>query len=114
MTTLTPIDQAVTLRVAQEGPDGIVVQGRGNTRFHYVVYAERDEIVGFEPVRRNETFRPEFLEAFGGTGKLPDSTRALLVRNGILNADGTYNAETARSQGWTIPERPSRSIERQP
>lgn len=114
MTTLTPMDQAVTLRVAHEGSDGILVQGTGNTRFHYVVYAERDEIVGFEPVHRNETFRPEFLESLGGFEKLPTPTKALLVRNGTLNPDGTYNAETASAQGWAIPERPSRPIERQP
>jgi hypothetical protein len=114
MTTLTPIDQAVTLRVAQEGPDGILVLGTGNTRFHYVVYAERDEIVGFEPVHRNEMFRPEFLETFGGSDRLPAPTRALLVRNGTLNPDGSYNAETVRSQGWTIPEHPGRPVEHQP
>jgi len=107
MTTLTPLDSAIALRVAQEGPEGIVVQGAGNTRFHYVVYAERAEIVGYEPVTRNTSFTPGLLERGGGPEKLPDSTRALLVKNGTLNADGSYNLETARAQGWTIPERPS-------
>jgi hypothetical protein len=108
MTTLAPLDSAIPLRVAQEGPEGIVVRGAGNTRFHYVVYAERAEIVGYEPVTKNTSFTPGLLERGGGPGKLPESTRALLVKNGTLNADGSYNLETARAQGWTIPEPASR------
>jgi len=104
MTQLTPVGRAVPLAVEEEGPEGIVVRGAGNTRFHYVVYAERAEIVGYEPVTKNTTFTPGLLEKGGGPGKLPESTRALLVKNGTLNRDGTYNVETARAQGWTIPE----------
>lgn len=114
MTTLAPLDSAVALRVAQEGPEGIVVRGVGNTRFHYIVYAERAEIVGYEPVTRNTSFTPGLLERGGGPEKLPDSTRALLVRNGTLNADGSYNLDTARAQGWTIPERTQRPAPVQP
>ena len=104
MTQLTPVGRAVPLSVEEEGPEGIVVRGSGNTRFHYVVYAERAEIVGYEPVTKNTTFTPGLLEKGGGPGKLPESTRALLVKNGTLNRDGSYNVETARAQGWTIPE----------
>jgi hypothetical protein len=110
MTTLTPLDSATPLRVAQEGPDGVVVQGAGNTRFHYVVYAERAEIVGYEPVTRNTSFTPGLIERGGGPERLPEATRALLVKNGTLNADGTYNLETARAQGWTIPEPAPRPV----
>jgi hypothetical protein len=105
MTTLTPVGNAVVLSVEAEGPDGIVVRGSGGARFHYVVWAERAEIVGYAPVVRNTTFTPEALEKGGGLGKLPESTRSLLVRNGTLHPDGTYNLETARARGWTIPER---------
>ena len=104
MTELTPVGQPVALSVEEEGPGGIVVRGTGNTRFHYVVYAERAEIVGYEPVTKNTTFTPGLLERGGGPGKLPESTRALLVKNGTLNRDGSYNVETARAQGWTIPD----------
>jgi hypothetical protein len=110
MTTLTPLDSAIAMRVAQEGPEGIVVRGAGNSRFHYVVYAERAEIVGYEPVTRNVTFTPGALERGGGPATLPESTRALLIRNGTLNPDGTYNLETARAQGWTVPEPAQRPI----
>jgi hypothetical protein len=114
MTTLTPVGRAVALSVEEEGPDGIVVRGNGGGRFHYVVWAERAEIVGYEPVVKNVTFTLEALERAGGPLRLPESTRALLVRNGTLNPDGTYNLETARARGWTIPERPDRIAPRQP
>ncbi len=105
MTTLTPVGRAVALSVEEEGPDGIVVRGSGGARFHYVVWAERAEIVGYQPVVQNVTFTPEALEKGGGPLRLPEATRALLVRNGTLRPDGTYNVETARARGWTIPER---------
>jgi hypothetical protein len=110
MTTLTPVGSAVALSVEEEGPAGIVVRGSGGARFHYVVWAERAEIVGYEPVVRNTTFTPEALEKGGGPQMLPESTRSLLVRNGTLHPDGTYNVETARARGWTIPERPDRRM----
>ena len=47
---------------------------------------------------KNTTFTPGLLERGGGPGKLPESTRALLVKNGTLNRDGSYNVETARAQ----------------
>ena len=86
-----------------EGPDGIEVHGAGNGRFHYVIYAERAEIEGFQPVMKNETFTPEALQK-GLLKGLPASTKALLVKNKTLNPDGTYNVETARALGWTIQE----------
>lgn len=105
MTMLTPLDRAVALRVEHESAAGILVRGTGNTRFHYVVYAERDAIVDFDPMPPNEVFRPEFLERLGGPDRLPAATRALLVKNGTIRPDGTYNPETIRANGWTLPER---------
>ena len=114
MTGLTPVGNPIALSVEEEGPDGIVVRGTGNIRFHYVVYAERAEIVGYEPVTRNLSFTPEALEKGGGPEKLPGPTRALLVRNGTIHDDGSYNLETARAQGWAIPERPQVAAPVQP
>ena len=114
MTELTPVGRSVALSVEEEGPEGIVVRGEGNARFHYVVYAERAEIVGYQPVTRNTSFTPGLLERGGGPEKLPEPTRALLVKNGTLNADGSYNVETARAQGWAIPERAERPAPVQP
>jgi hypothetical protein len=103
MTTLTPVGRAVALGVESEGPEGIIVRGSGSARFHYVVYAERAEIVGFQPVIANESFTPAALAKGDRLSVLPDSTRALLVKNGTLKPDGTFNVDTARAQGWTIP-----------
>jgi hypothetical protein len=36
--------------------------------------------------------------------RLPPSTKALLIQNGTLNPDGSYNRATARTIGWVIPE----------
>ncbi len=109
MTTLTPVGQAVSLAVVSEGPEGIVVRGSGSTRFHYVVYAERAEIEGYEPVVPNVHFRPETLEKVGLLKTLPPSTKALLVKNGTLNPDFSYNLDTARAMGWEIPDSASKT-----
>jgi hypothetical protein len=107
MTTLTAVGRAANLSVESEGPEGIVVRGTGSVRFHYVVYAERAELEGYPPVMRNVLFTPEALSKGGSIDDLPATTRAILVRNGTLNPDGTFNAETAQAHGWTIPERPT-------
>ncbi len=104
MTTLTPVGRPIGLSVESEGPEGIVVRGSGNASFHYVVYAERAEIVGYEPVQKNVTFTPEAMEKIQLLNALPESTKALLVKNGTLNPDGSYNLETAGAMGWTVPK----------
>ena len=105
MTTLTAVGPPVALGVVEEGPEGIVVRGEGDAKFHYVVYAERAEIEGARPVRRNVHFTPEALagRASFRLETLPKTTRALLVKNGTLNPDGTFNEETAKRLGWKIP-----------
>jgi hypothetical protein len=65
----------------------------------------RARIVDYEPVARNVTFTPEALKRAGGPVALPETTRSLLVGNGTLNPDGTYNLATARARGWEIPEK---------
>jgi hypothetical protein len=105
MTTLTAVGRASALSVESEGPEGIVVRGTGNARFHYVVYAERAEIENYEPVIANVHFTPEALERAGRIDALPPATKAILVRNGTLKPDGSYDPATARAMGWTIPER---------
>ncbi len=104
MTTLTPVGQWAPLLVESESSDGIVVRGTGNIKFHYVVYAERAEIEGYEPIQENVHFTPAAMEKVHLLQKLPRSTKALLVKNGTLNPDGTYNEETARAMRWAIPQ----------
>ena len=105
MTTLTAVGRISAMSVEAEGPDGIVVRGSGNGRFHYVVYAERAEVENYEAVIPNIHFTPESLEHTGMIDSLPASTKAILVRNGTLKPDGSYDAATARALGWVIPER---------
>ncbi len=104
MTTLTPVGERTVLAVDSEGPEGIVVRGSGNTRFHYVVWGERDEFRDHEAVRPNTLFTPESLEKSGALATYPASTKALLVKNGTIHEDGTYNRATAARMGWTVPE----------
>lgn len=52
----------------------------------------------------NETFTPKALAKGNQLDAMPESTKALLVKNGTLNADGTFNIETARTHGWRVPE----------
>jgi hypothetical protein len=104
MTTLTCVGEHAKLWVASEGPDGIVVGGSGDAAFHYVVYAERDETRDQQAVRENVHFTPQALRGKGGSlPNLPERTKAILVKNGILNPDLTINTRTAERAGWTIP-----------
>ena len=105
-TSLTPIGSLATLTVFNESADGIVIWGSADVAFHYIVYAERDEVRNFQPIQRNVDFTPEALEKGGTLANLPETTRALLIRNGTLNPDGSYNRETARMLGWTFPDPP--------
>ena len=58
------------------------------------------------PVQKNINFTPGVPAKAGSPAALPRSTRALLVKNGTSNPDWTFNIETARRLGWTVP--PSR------
>lgn len=104
MTTLTPIGERTVLAVESEGPEGIVVRGSGTARFHYVVWGERDEFRNHEAVRPNTSFTPESLERSGALATYPASTKAILVKNGTIHEDGTYNRATATRMNWTVPE----------
>ncbi len=106
MTTLTPVGRAALLMVESEGADGIVVKGDADVAFHYVVWAERDALAGHQTVAPNVNFRPEAIERAGGVARLPERVRAALVKNGTLNADGTYNEAKAEALGWNVPRRP--------
>ncbi len=104
MTTLTPVGTAASLFVESEGAEGIVVKGGANVSFHYVVWGERDEYRDQVAVRANTHFTPEALEKTGAVPAFPESTRAILVKNGTLNPDGSYNRATAQRLGWSVPE----------
>lgn len=103
MTTLTPVGETVALAVLREDASGIVVQGRRDVAFHYVVYAERDVLRDHEAVQDNVDFTPAMIANVDLLRNMPERMRALLVKNGTLNSDGTFNEATARRAGWTLP-----------
>ena len=103
MTTVTAVGAAGGLYVAQEDETGIVVRGAGDASFHYVVWAERDMYRDHEPIQPNVYFRPETLDPIA-LGSAPEELKALLVKNGTLEADGTYNKTRAAQLGWKLPE----------
>jgi hypothetical protein len=104
MTTLTAVGQPALLHVEEEGPGGLVVRGDRDVRFHYVVHAERAEIDDFRPFVPNVHFTPEALMLRDAVKSMRGTTKALLIRNGTLDPDGTFNEETARRLGWKIPQ----------
>ena len=104
LATLTPVGAPSGLWVESQGPSAIVVRGSGSARFNYVVWGERDEFRDHQPVVPNRTFTPEAMERSRSLPSYPASTKALLVKNGTLNEDGSYNRATAARLGWRIPE----------
>jgi hypothetical protein len=97
-TLVTPVGRMATVAVLSEGEEGVVVEASRNVRIHYVVYAEREAAPQASPIVENVHFRPAPDRDL--LAHQPDGYRALLVRNGTLNADGTVNMETARRLGW--------------
>jgi hypothetical protein len=89
--------------VEEEGPGGIVIAGTGGAAFQYVVWAERDAVESESPIRTNASFTPAAIEKGGGLKSLPAGYRDVLVRNGTLNPDGTWDTRTARRLGWELP-----------
>ena len=85
--------------VVKKNLNEIVLQANSDVEFDYMVNGVRKAYKDFEVVRENQLFIPDG----------PDDQRfaqyALaiqrrLVANGIYNADGTVNIETARRLGW--------------
>jgi hypothetical protein len=102
--TVTALASHADLWVERQDESGIFVRGEGNVAFNYVVWAERDIYRDLEAVRDNVHFTPQALGKGEALRNLPERVRAVLVKNGTLNCDGTYNQQTVSRLGWTIPE----------
>ena len=72
-----------------------------------MVYAERALFPGHQPIVANEHFRPELLQRGQSLDSLTDATKAVLVKNGTLNPDHTFNEETARRAAWKLAPVPA-------
>lgn len=106
MASVTPVGARAVLWVESQGSDGIVVRGTGDAAFNYVVYAERDLERDHKAVDVNTDFTPEALAKGGGVGSLAPALRDLLVKNGTLKEDGTFDERTAERLGWKLPAPP--------
>ena len=96
---ITPMGGMATFGVVRADLHEIVVQGSRDLEFSYFVQGVRASFKDVQPVIRDGTFVPQSADA-----KLPSSLaerqRRVLIENGVYNADGTVNRETARRLGW--------------
>jgi hypothetical protein len=101
---LTPVGDLAVLAVMSQSLDRIVVRGSGDVEFHYMVNGVRRNVPALEPIQENRFFVPRTPDDPALTTYSDRETRALLVRNGVLNSDGTINPETAHRLGWDQQE----------
>jgi hypothetical protein len=104
------------LALVEVSRDRIVVQelagGNGNYSFDYFVTANRAGYAAHEPIQSNRHFRPDHYDSiqdFEQTWNEVDgvdakAARDLLIRNGILNPDGTLNRAKVLELGWRLPK----------
>jgi hypothetical protein len=100
---VTPIGQAVPLAVESYDLERIAVVGSPDVEFHYFVNGVRRGFGDLECVRENYAYVPEERGVPYGT-QYPPALRAILVENGILNADFTPNEATAARLGWRLTD----------
>jgi hypothetical protein len=109
---LTALGAPASLWVVSENLSRITVQGSADIEFHYLVNGIRKAFEDFEPVAENRDFVP------GSPGDerfvvgLPAESVRRLKANGIVNADGSINLETAHRLGWDQRESWKRAEER--
>ena len=93
-----PIGEMATFAVMRIDLNEVVVKASRNVEFFYTVNGVRKGRSDFQPIRRNEYFRPA--SATDEMRDWPSAVRAKLVANGTLTPEGTPNQETAARLGW--------------
>ena len=93
-----PIGEMATFAVMRIDLNEVVVKASRNVEFFYTVNGVRKGRSGFQPIRKNEYFRPA--SATDEMRDWPAAVRAKLVANGTLTTEGTPNQETAARLGW--------------
>ena len=101
---VTPLGRA-QVWIVEKSRNRIVVgcDRKEEVEFDYFVNGVRRGFADFDPLERNRAFVPRERGVPFATG-CPEGLRRILVRNGILNADGTPNEETARRLGWILSD----------
>ena len=100
---LTPLGPNRGLYVVEKGLELIVVRenegGSGEVAFDFLVFGVRAALPEHVAIRPNTHFAPAPGSSVPADG-LPGDYRALMIRNGTLNADGSVNATSAIGLGW--------------
>ena len=96
---IQPIGEMATSAVVKIDLDEIVVKASRNVEFFYTVNGVRRAFRDYD-VTPLSYFIPESAES-RMPATLPDELRRRLVSNGLFNADGTVNMETAGRLGLT-------------
>jgi hypothetical protein len=97
--SITPVGQFTPIWVESVDLNSVVVRSNRDVEFHYIVYGVRRAFKGFEPIVEGEEFAP-WSPKDVMAASLPDEIKRRLVANGIYNADGTVNMQTAERMGW--------------
>ena len=95
----TPVGAPAVLTVMKKGLDRIVIQGSADVEFDYMVNGVRAEIPNHPAIQPNKLFIPRSASD-DMTRRMSAGTIRFLKRNGVLNADGSVNLETAHRLGW--------------
>jgi hypothetical protein len=96
----TPIGAPAVLFVARQSLDEIVIQGNADVEFHYVVNGVRRDDAGTPAIVDNEHFVPRSAHDPRFMAYADPAVITTLKANGILNADGSINLDTAHGLGW--------------
>ena len=115
---ITPIGDMATYAVLRAGLDEILVKASRNVEFYYTVNGVRKAFADHEVIQTNTAFMPETKDSRLPEA-MPSEIKRRLVANGLFNADGSVNMETADrlglTRGWeetaryresAVPERP--------
>ena len=88
-----------------------LMKGKGNYEFDYFITAKRAGFEAHKPIQENRHFSAdkmsagEFEKRYAKTDDMASrAMRELLISNGILNADGRLNFETASRLGWLVKD----------
>jgi hypothetical protein len=95
----TPVGAPAVLTVMRKGLDRIVIQGSADVEFDYMVNGVRAELPEHAAIQPNQLFIPRSASD-DMVRRMSAGTIGFLKRNGILNADGSVNIETAHRLGW--------------
>lgn len=97
---ITPIGDMATYAVVRAGLDEILVKSSRNVEFYYTVNGVRRAFKDHQVIQPNVYYMPESADS-KLRDDMPSELRNRLIANGLFNADGSVNMETAERVGLT-------------